>query len=86
MAEDSITCTVLLFGKAAEIVGKREAKLSLPSNSIAGDIFRALSEEDSEFLNLKSTCAVAVNHTLCTHETPLEDGAVVAILPPVSGG
>jgi molybdopterin converting factor subunit 1 len=86
LAGDNITCTVLLFAKAAEVFGKRETQLALPVQSTGNDLFGVLSEQVPEFAQLKCTCAIAVNKTLCSFETPIEDKAVVAILPPVSGG
>jgi molybdopterin converting factor subunit 1 len=78
--------TVLFFAQVREHTGRANAELSLPEGSRLAEALAALALEHPALEPLWPHLAVAVNGRLARPEMPLEDGAEVALLPPVSGG
>lgn len=73
---------VLLFGAAAEMVGKNNLALTGVSTTVE------LKEQlETTYPGLKNiNYAMAVDKQMISTDTPLETGATVALLPPFSGG
>lgn len=73
---------ILAFGKIADITGRKEMKWKGISTTTS------LKEKlEQEFPDLqKMKYQLAVNKKLANGDTPLEDQAEVALLPPYSGG
>jgi MoaE-MoaD fusion protein len=78
--------TTLFFAQVRERAGRASVELSLPEGSRLADALAALTREVPALEPLWPQLAVAVNGRLARPETPLEDGAELALLPPVSGG
>jgi MoaE-MoaD fusion protein len=78
--------TVLFFAQARERAGRSSAELPLPDGSRLADALSALAREHPALESLWPHLAVAANGRLARPDTPLEDGAELALLPPVSGG
>jgi molybdopterin converting factor small subunit len=78
--------TVLFFAQARELAGRASAVLSLPEGSRLADALAVLAREHPALAPLWPHLAVAVGGRLGRPETPLADGAELALLPPVSGG
>lgn len=77
---------LLAFASAGEALGRSELEISLPNGSRVADLRRYLDREHPEIRPLWSRLAIAVGGELASPETPLSEGAEVALLPPVSGG
>lgn len=73
---------ILAFGKIADVTGQKEMKWKGISTTTS------LKEKlEQEFPDLqKMKYQLAVNKKLANGDTPLEDQAEVALLPPYSGG
>ena len=78
--------TVLFFAQVRERAGRASAELSLPEGSRLADALTVLSREYPALDPLWPHLAIAVNGRLAQPEAPLEQGAELALLPPVSGG
>jgi MoaE-MoaD fusion protein len=77
---------VLFFAQARERAGRASVELSLPEGSRLADALAALAREHAALEPLWPHMAIAVNGRLARPEAPLEEGAELALLPPVSGG
>lgn len=77
---------LVAFATASDIVGKDPQTLELPDGSSLSDLQRLLTERYPTLETLWPRLAVAVDGQLARTDAPLEDGAEVALLPPVSGG
>jgi molybdopterin synthase sulfur carrier subunit len=95
-----IKVTVRVFANLREILGLKEAEVDLPSDATVTSMIDFLSNNYShnrlrkEILdengNLRKFVKILVNgrdsHFLNGPSTPLHDGDVVAVFPPVGGG
>jgi molybdopterin synthase catalytic subunit len=77
---------LLAFASAADALGAGETELELPEGANVGRLRSELERRHPEIGPLWSRLAVAVDGEIVGPETPLPDGAEVALLPPVSGG
>ena len=78
--------TALFFAQVRERAGRASVELSLPEGSRLADALAVLAREYPALAPLWPQLAVAVNGRLARPETPLEEDAELALLPPVSGG
>ena len=78
--------TVLFFAQARERAGRSRATLELPDQSRVSDALEAIGREHPGLESLWPHLAVAVDGQLRPADAPLEAGAELALLPPVSGG
>jgi molybdopterin synthase catalytic subunit len=81
-----LNLTVLFFAQARDRAGVAERALELPAGARVADALAALRVAHPALEPLVPHLAVAVNGELSPPETPLRDGAELALLPPVSGG
>ena len=73
---------ILAFGKIADITGQKELKWK-----DIGTITAFKEKLEQEYPDLqKMQYQLAVNKKVANGDTPLEDQAEVALLPPFSGG
>jgi molybdopterin synthase catalytic subunit/molybdopterin converting factor small subunit len=77
---------LLAFATAADALGTGETDLELPDGSRISDLRSLLDRDHPGLVPLWPRLAVAVDGRIVPPDTPLEDGAEVALLPPVSGG
>jgi molybdopterin converting factor subunit 1 len=77
---------VLFFARARDLAGAAEAVMELPPGATVADLRRALSNRHPQLAPLLERCAMAVDNELADANTPISPTAVVALLPPVSGG
>lgn len=76
---------VLLFGIAADVVGKTALSMSVPQNISVLGFKQQLRLKFPELTQLND-CAIAVNECYRSEDTQLKENDIVAIIPPVSGG
>jgi len=81
-----LNVTLLFFAQARERVGHVRVTLELPSGSKVRDALDAIERTHPGFAALRPHLAIAVDQSLAEPDTPLQDGAELALLPPVSGG
>jgi len=77
---------VQLFARARELAGAPSVELELENAATVGDVRRRLGVEYPALAVLLSKCAVALDEEFADDQLSLRQGAVIAILPPVSGG
>jgi len=77
---------LLAFASAGDALGASELDLEVPEGSRVADLRDRLDQDHPRLAPLWPRLAVAVDGRVVTPETPLADGAEVALLPPVSGG
>lgn len=79
--------TLLYFAAVREIVGKDEEEVDLPlSVSSIGDLAAYLPTVHASLAGRLSSVRLARNETFATNDERLEEGDVVALIPPVAGG
>lgn len=77
---------VLLFARARDLAGSGELEIELATDATVADLRRALGARYPRLAPLLDRCAIAVDQEFAVDQTPLSPAAVVALLPPVSGG
>ena len=77
---------ILAFASAGDAIGANELDLELDPGASLGDVRAHLDREHPDLGPLWSRLAIAVDGEIAPLETPLADGAEIALLPPVSGG
>lgn len=86
----SLRVRVLLFARAAELVGARQLALRLPPGSSVQDLWIALRAQAPSAADalapLRGQLALARNQRYARGDEPLADGDELAVIPPVSGG
>lgn len=81
-----MTVTVLYFASLADLMGCQEQTLELPEGSTVSDLLQTLEEMAPGLRKFQRRFRVAQNQEFVSLETPLEEGAEMALVPPVSGG
>jgi molybdopterin synthase catalytic subunit len=77
---------LLAFASAGDALGASEVELEMPDGSRVADLRARLDREHPGIVPLWPRLAIAVDGRVVSIEEPLQDGAEVALLPPVSGG
>jgi sulfur-carrier protein len=78
---------VLYFAAVREIVGKDEEEIDLPpSVSNIGELSAHLVSVHASLAARMSSVRLARNETFATNDERIEDGDVIALIPPVAGG
>lgn len=82
--------TLRLFASLRETLGVSSDKLTLPDTTrTAGDVLHALRARGgawAEALSDAGAFRVAVDQTMGSLDSPVRDGAELALFPPVTGG
>lgn len=78
--------TVLLFARARDLAGTDTVSIALPPGATVGQLRRALADAYPKLAGLLERSALAVNDEFADNAAVLPPDAVVALLPPVSGG
>lgn len=78
--------TILYFAAAREAVALDGETLDLPGGATVAGLLRHLAELHPALLPVLPRCRVAVGHDFAQTDAVLEDGAEVALIPPVAGG
>ncbi|MFT6925616.1 MAG: molybdopterin synthase sulfur carrier subunit [Psychromonas sp.] len=79
---------VLFFAQIRDQLGVSELEVPSAENNDLTTLLSNLKLRDNNYLSVlsKSTLMVAVNQTMCSHNTALSSGDEVAFFPPVTGG
>jgi molybdopterin converting factor subunit 1 len=77
---------VLLFARVRDLAGAAEVTIDLKPGATVADLRHALAIRYPKLAPLLDRCAVAVDNEIADANTPISTTAVVALLPPVSGG
>ena len=80
-----MTINLLFFGITTDLVGKNDMLFSINENTTVNELKKILITQFSALKNLHEF-AIAVNEDYAEDILVLNEGDVVAIIPPVSGG
>jgi len=76
---------VLFFGITTDLIGKNSMHFQLEDNATIKSLKEVLLTEYSALKNIHEF-AIAVNEEYASDDLKINNGDVVAIIPPVSGG
>ena len=74
------------FARARDLAGVESAEVEVGEAAVVGDLRRRLQRDYPALAPLLAKSAMAVDEEFADDRLSLRQGAVVAILPPVSGG
>lgn len=77
---------ILLFGSFRERMGRDCVSLDLPDGATAGDVLMAVCGDHEDAVHWQRCMRVAVNCRCVSHETRLNEGDEIALIPPMAGG
>lgn len=77
---------VKLFAAVRERIGAEEIAVDLPEEAVAADVRQALGARYPDLDVLIARSVLAVDAGYAADDTPITNGSVVALIPPVSGG
>jgi molybdopterin converting factor subunit 1 len=77
---------VRLFGRARDLAGADGVAVELPDGAAVADLRRRLAALFPNLAGLAAKSAVAVDAEFAADDFSLNEGAEIALLPPVSGG
>lgn len=77
---------VLLFARLRELTGERALHVEVPVGGTARAAWEAAVDAAPALAGAESAIRVAVNEGYASWDAQLEDGDIVAFLPPVAGG
>lgn len=83
---DRMRCEVLFFAQAREAAGSDRQSIDLPDRATVRTVLDALSAQHPHLQMLRGRLAVAIDQRYASADTPLREGCVIALIPPVSGG
>lgn len=79
--------TLKTFAQVREIMGMDQLSLELPVGATLQTCLEKLTESYPHLASKLPTCRLALNlNYVRDMQTPLQEGDVVALIPPVSGG
>ena len=81
-----IRVKVLYFAQAREAAGMVEEDISLPNRSSVKTLVRLSTRAHFKLEKISAVMRVAVNEEVAREEDRLEEGDIVAFMPPVAGG
>ncbi len=77
---------VLLFARARDLAGSDAIDVELPPGATVADLRRLLASRYPKLAPLLERSAFAVDDEFAAEDTVIGASAVVALVPPVSGG
>lgn len=77
---------VLLFGAAADRVGKREIEVPIKPGATLEEVFSEAADKHPGLSPMRDMLAFAINGEYAGKKEKVSPGDEVAFLPPVSGG
>ena len=80
-----MTLTLLPYGPLTTVIGQPPVSIQAPV-ATARDLLDWLHEQYPGLDSWRQRIACAVGDTLLSADSPLSEGAEVALIPPVSGG
>ena len=74
------------YSRVKEIVGASALELSLPKNATVNDLFEQLKETYPKLRDFETSMLFGVGVEFVDRNHVLNEGDVIAIMPPVQGG
>ena len=80
------TIRILFFSLLRDATGTAEITWPLPTPITAGQLFTTLAQHFPALAPWRHSHLIAINQEYARPDTPIPNGAEVAIMPPVQGG
>ncbi len=77
---------LLYFSQIRDALGREEERLDLPPGSRVKDLERLLGKRSPQIAGPLESVTFAVNNEYVDRDSELQDGDVVALISPISGG
>jgi len=77
---------VLYFAQARDLAGRTAEYVALEDGTTARAFLSSISKSHKGLAAIAESLRLAVNEEIVPSDSPLRDGDVVAVLPPVAGG
>jgi molybdopterin converting factor subunit 1 len=77
---------LLYFAVLRDIIGSRDAEVTLPAGARPRDVWSALRAEHGELSQYDEPPLTAINEAYASPDAELHDGDELAFIPPVAGG
>lgn len=77
---------LLLFASLRERLGKSEMEMEVPAKARPLEVLELLLKSKEESSKILRATLVAINQNYAPHDTPLQEGDELALIPPVAGG
>ncbi|XP_078595674.1 molybdopterin synthase sulfur carrier subunit-like isoform X2 [Branchiostoma floridae x Branchiostoma japonicum] len=87
--ETDVMVNILFFAKSRELVGSKEASLSIPAQTTSAQLLAAIVSRYPSLAIISNNLVLAVNQEYITPDNSplsLQPGDEVAVIPPISGG
>jgi molybdopterin converting factor subunit 1 len=81
-----IRVKVLYFGQARDASGLAEEEFSLPDRASVQTLLQAANSKHSSLVKMNKSMKLALNEEIARGTERLNEGDIVAFLPPVAGG
>ena len=78
--------TVQLFARLRELAGRSEWTCDVPAGATIADVWRQVASSHPDLAGFGGSISCARNEDFARMTAPVQDGDVIAFLPPVSGG
>lgn len=78
--------TLRFFGQLRELTGKQEHELTVKNNIMIEDLEWLLGERFPNIKEHLKTVSFSINEEYVSKNAKVNDGDIVGILPPISGG
>ena len=78
--------TVQVFARLRELAGRSEWPCEVPSGATIGDVWKKSAGDSPGLAEFSRSISCARTEDFARMNTPVQDGDVIAFLPPVSGG
>jgi molybdopterin converting factor subunit 1 len=77
---------VLYFGQTRDATGSGEEEFTLPERASLQTLLERARSKHGKLGKFDKSMKVALNEEIAEGNEPLEDGDVIALIPPVAGG
>ena len=82
----SMRVKLLYFAVLRDIIGQREATVTLNDGIRAGEVWQTLRNDHPPLRGYDRPPMIAINETYASADAELHDGDELAFIPPVAGG
>ncbi|MGB3512157.1 MAG: MoaD/ThiS family protein [Microcoleaceae cyanobacterium] len=86
MSHPLITITLKLFAVYQEVYGVSELQLTFPPETTVSQVLEYIVTEHPELEKWQEITKFGLNFNFVPHDTILQDGDEIVLIPPVSGG
>jgi molybdopterin synthase catalytic subunit len=81
-----VNVTVQFFSFLRQLAGQNELHVSLPATATVADLLTELYRQKPRLRGAEATTLIAIGVEFARRESPLVDGDIVSLMPPLQGG